>query len=626
MNTLIRSFGWIGIVILAFAPRVSAQSAIDKWPIPTVAFFDCNSSAAQTENPSQRSALNTASKTLMKSVLADTSTRDVFIFSFGFSDTTSTDLASGGKTFSLPDSGGSIYTVYEYLIASKITGKPGAYELTVWLQEQRSSVHIVEGTAQFITADIASVDAACLSATKNLQPLISKIHAFQLSLKSANPQLIINPQIDLLPEKINPALNSSMSISVTAVDVDGTPLVRRLLKFSATKGSVTPDVIQTDDKGKASVTFNAGKAPGASVVTAVMEKMASVRHDTTDYSGGTSLILGTADLKNLWSMDFDASRSYTGCKDETIPESDGTRWKQKNDFWTERCRGTFIGEPNGSDNTEFYFNDSTLSVSGMYFYHNFSKETFTDMTGKKCPSTDWRFGGSTRTYSASRNEDEDGSGSLNYDPLGICLFSVEVPLTFVDAYGYNWAAGGRWENGQCVSDDSHFGMHVKIPLNMTGGVTVWGSAPIRNLTMTPWYSGKTIVGYTIFYSNSTSGYASDASFYVTSSRCFATIKPLSVVTSVESGQQSATQFWLSQNYPNPFNPSTSFSFSIPVRTFVSLKVFDALGREVCVVADEELPAGQHIRRWDARSMPSGVYFCRLTAGSFTETKKVMLVR
>ena len=85
-------------------------------------------------------------------------------------------------------------------------------------------------------------------------------------------------------------------------------------------------------------------------------------------------------------------------------------------------------------------------------------------------------------------------------------------------------------------------------------------------------------------------------------------------------------FTLFQNYPNPFNPNTTITFGLPLESFVSLKIFDALGREVSMLASEELRAGTHTRQWNAAALPSGVYFYRLQAGSFTETKKLLLLR
>jgi ligand-binding sensor domain-containing protein len=87
-----------------------------------------------------------------------------------------------------------------------------------------------------------------------------------------------------------------------------------------------------------------------------------------------------------------------------------------------------------------------------------------------------------------------------------------------------------------------------------------------------------------------------------------------------------TNFSLNQNYPNPFNPTTTFSFSLPLKTFVSLRVFDALGREIAKLVNEQLFAGEHSWHWNAAGLPSGVYFYRLQAGSFTETKKLILLK
>ena len=88
---------------------------------------------------------------------------------------------------------------------------------------------------------------------------------------------------------------------------------------------------------------------------------------------------------------------------------------------------------------------------------------------------------------------------------------------------------------------------------------------------------------------------------------------------------------LSQNYPNPFNPGTTLSFSLPHRTDVTLSVHDLLGREITVIARGRFEAGTHTARWEGtdsggRPVASGVYLCRLTAGTYTETRKVVLAR
>jgi len=86
------------------------------------------------------------------------------------------------------------------------------------------------------------------------------------------------------------------------------------------------------------------------------------------------------------------------------------------------------------------------------------------------------------------------------------------------------------------------------------------------------------------------------------------------------------RFELNQNYPNPFNPSTNISFSLPKRSFVSLKVFDVLGREVATLVDGEKSAGVHTVSWDASRLSSGVFIYRLKVGDFNDVKKMLFMK
>ncbi|MFH0991283.1 MAG: SBBP repeat-containing protein [bacterium] len=85
-------------------------------------------------------------------------------------------------------------------------------------------------------------------------------------------------------------------------------------------------------------------------------------------------------------------------------------------------------------------------------------------------------------------------------------------------------------------------------------------------------------------------------------------------------------FSLGQNYPNPFNPSTSFQISIPQHSMAVLKIYDVIGKEVATLVDQELPAGQYSVQWNATNQQSGTYFATLRTGSFTQTRKVTLVK
>ena len=103
-------------------------------------------------------------------------------------------------------------------------------------------------------------------------------------------------------------------------------------------------------------------------------------------------------------------------------------------------------------------------------------------------------------------------------------------------------------------------------------------------------------------------------------------KALKSIVNVTDNFISTSKFILYQNYPNPFNPTTNFGFRIANSGFVSLKVFDLLGREVSTLVNEEKPAGTFKVIWNAANLPSGVYFYQLKSGSYTTTKKLLLIK
>ena len=106
-------------------------------------------------------------------------------------------------------------------------------------------------------------------------------------------------------------------------------------------------------------------------------------------------------------------------------------------------------------------------------------------------------------------------------------------------------------------------------------------------------------------------------------------EPLSIefiVTATEEMAQIPTSFGLSQNYPNPFNPATMIRYELPKSTYVSLKVYSALGQVMGVLVDSREEAGYHQVRWNAGNLPTGVYFYRLQAGDFVESRRMILVK
>ncbi len=102
------------------------------------------------------------------------------------------------------------------------------------------------------------------------------------------------------------------------------------------------------------------------------------------------------------------------------------------------------------------------------------------------------------------------------------------------------------------------------------------------------------------------------------------VVPLGLQTGISTGPTSQpASYELNQNYPNPFNPTTNFEFRVSGLGFVTLKVYDVLGREVAVLVNDARPPGVYTVRWDASGYASGVYMYRLQAGTFVKTKKMI---
>lgn len=156
----------------------------------------------------------------------------------------------------------------------------------------------------------------------------------------------------------------------------------------------------------------------------------------------------------------------------------------------------------------------------------------------------------------------------------------------------------HWDS--LMSDSAHRHWHVK-------GMKGWNGTAWSNV-------GGTVSGNIISFSTSETYSA------------FAFTGTSSVSTSVTDRRVIPGEFRLEQNYPNPFNPSTTIRYGIPHQSVVTLIVFNTLGQEVATLVNESQDAGNHDVRFDGTGLASGVYFYRLRAGDYMETKRLLLLR
>jgi hypothetical protein len=146
-----------------------------------------------------------------------------------------------------------------------------------------------------------------------------------------------------------------------------------------------------------------------------------------------------------------------------------------------------------------------------------------------------------------------------------------------------------------------------------GAVTVFASDEV---TIAPGDSAIMWVGISI--GDDEAGMVSNMNLAVARYNTIADLKEVS--SAVPTG------YGLSQNYPNPFNPSTTIQFMIPKSEFVSVKLFDVLGNEVAVLLNQDINAGTYTLEFKSTNLPSGIYFYQLVTGSYSETKKMNLLK
>lgn len=123
----------------------------------------------------------------------------------------------------------------------------------------------------------------------------------------------------------------------------------------------------------------------------------------------------------------------------------------------------------------------------------------------------------------------------------------------------------------------------------------------------------------------------DDLFGVTAPKLFYRLKQIDFDGTYEYSEEKEVArapeaFSLEQNYPNPFNPTTTIKYQLPELSFVTIKMFDVLGNELETLVNEEKPVGSYEIEFNASALPSGVYFYRLQAGDFVETKKMVLLK
>jgi hypothetical protein len=306
--------------------------------------------------------------------------------------------------------------------------------------------------------------------------------------------------------------------------------------------------------------------------------------------------------------------------------------------WTKRYSNGFTLQPVAMEidaNENIYVSGQGTSLSGDGFHtlkYNLAGDSLWTAiyTGPQgyCFPTDLAVDGFGNVYVTGRSANAQVTGSeyatVKYNSAGQELWTARYEGLGNEQFANSSeaidldAAGNVYVTGQSeAADFSANGYDYATIKYNNAGIEQW---VIR------YDGGESDRAISIFVDTEEKVYITGES-RVNGSQTFGTIKYAQSPSDVqEINSETPASYLLQQNYPNPFNPSTKINYSIPAISFITLKVYDVLGNEVATLLNEEKPAGSYEVDFSASGLTSGIYFYKLTAGSFVETKKMLMIK
>ncbi|HEY9167510.1 MAG TPA: T9SS type A sorting domain-containing protein [Candidatus Kryptonia bacterium] len=200
-------------------------------------------------------------------------------------------------------------------------------------------------------------------------------------------------------------------------------------------------------------------------------------------------------------------------------------------------------------------------------------------------------------------------------------FSTDHGLTWISAYGWGSVERGGFSVRSIVSSENT--LFIAAAQEYSFHHTLFGVFVSSD-------SGKTVTSVSegLIDSLFISSLAISNGYVIAGTQNGIYRRPLSeMITGAPVTHEPVPgSFNLSQNFPNPFNPTTVINYQLSAASYVSLKVYDVLGREVATLVNERENAGAHVAAFNGARLPSGVYFCRISAGSYASTRKMLLMK
>jgi len=510
----------------------------------------------------------------------------------------------------------------DYILWGRIDSSGSGYRLEVILESAITREGVATGTA-FLSDARDAMDRAAQTYTQAIAPINSTIHQWEVQKRNSDPTIAIgvtNEGFTLTPLKQSVSPGEEFDVELRLVDCDGVPLRQRtiLLTESQFKGArlngsvngtfVSPNGV-TDDNGVLRVRFVAGLQQGPAVLRAYF---------VYKNPPGRDMVIGASATVTVGSAQFWEIHAQYRFEEELIQD---TAYVLGGASFTNHRQSSLTGSVTmralHRARTEYgnlYLEDVVvLSIAGFWRQMSFSKSRAdappVGMVGASLSSHH-------HEGIAVSATDEGDVSFLGFSDEGGTEMTLWVAPVFViykrweerhwspSNPGWRKSEGERIEAGSFPSQYDHG----------QGGTIVRASDH---------YSASFSTVDTTLTPDAVDGTARTIlRTYLT-----AVIRPYSPVSRVsQEGDNTPRDFFLHQNFPNPFNPTTTIRYAVAKQTHVVVEVYNILGQLVRTLVDEEQRPAFYELHWNASGFSSGMYFYRLRAGSFVDTKKLLLLK
>lgn len=468
-------------------------------------------------------------------------------------------------------------------------------------------------------------------------PLYSTIMDFEKKKRDEGEPYAIVPTMTLTPDKAKIKINEKTNIDVLFKDCDGAPLKDRHITFTADGGTLKSADVTTDNQGHGTLEFTAGASPALANVTSVYPFKKPTGDMTTAHVVPASIQIDKPNTSWYVTASFkveNTSDLQRKSESETVSSASMDDMNIIFDAWATNMNplsGQFSAIPQtvsdilciGSfTESSFYHSHMEISAGGVSALIDDQLLSSTNATSTTAQTPQLTLSIYKNSYSFSiNNVNAVQTGGENRRRRSVDPFGSQDETTFTPAEAtrkLGLSVGGVNRDTTYTTGDSttQSGESTTTVTHVTQTFS-WKD----NVCKLKYLRGVTEDSHVtgIYTEDSYSTQTFNVTLYLT----YTGDPP----TSVETPEQGVPwTYALGQNYPNPFNPSTTISYTLANATYTTLTISDLLGRRIATLVDELKPAGLHVMLWNAGGLPSGVYFLRMSADRFVETRKLILAK